>query len=194
MAGLFDDLLEQRRKETLEKAKNSQKGSFASKSTVGIERELPGFGAGRGTGFVLDPTEDHLKALAGEKEWQRGRVDGAYELEKKRLENAAKAEQSKLASPMNLYTSVALNGDNPMFTGMKMYQQWLQQSPEWLKLNQHTAAEQEEKKQEELNKTREWAKENPIASSALSVGTSLASGADYLTKALEKATIGRTVN
>lgn len=144
---------------------------------------------GFGSRFIVNPTEEHLQALAGEREWQRGRVDGKYELEKKRLENAAKKEQAELGSFANQYFSTAMLPDSPI-SGYLYYLNQLVRSPNQIAYERHTAAEAEEKKAEQLKEQADWANKNKIGASAVSVGTNLISGLDYVNKAMETAVIG----
>lgn len=121
-----------------------------------------------------------------------------YNAQKDALKAAADAEQAQVLSPDNLLLKSFVTHGSPstITQGMQeifQYIDWLKQSPEWLKYNQYTAAEQEEEKKAELAETAKWAKENPVIGSAASVGTSVLSGADYLSKAIETATVGQPV-
>lgn len=121
-----------------------------------------------------------------------------YETKKIELKAAADAEQAQVLSPDNLLLKSFVTHGSPStitqgMQGIFQYIDWLKQSPEWLKYNQYTAAEQEEEKKAELAETAQWAKENPVIGSAASVGTSVLSGADYLSKAIETATVGQPV-
>lgn len=121
-----------------------------------------------------------------------------YETKKVELKAAADAEQAQVLSPDNLLLKSFVTHGSPStitqgMQGIFQYINWLKQSPEYLKYNQYTAAEQEEEKKAELAETAQWAKENPVIGSAASVGTSVLSGADYLSKAIETATVGQPV-
>ena len=131
-------------------------------------------------------------------EEQRKKEQAEYEEKKAELKAAADAEQAQVMSPDNLLLKSFVTHGSPstITQGMQeifQYIDWLKQSPEWLKYNQYTAAEQEEEKKAELAETAQWAKENPVIGSAASVGTSVLSGADYLSKAIETATVGQPV-
>ena len=196
MAGNYSDLIEKRRKSIYQTAMQSQSGSFASRSTVGLEKKVPGFGVGLGKGLVLDPTEDHLAALRGEKELQKGRVDGAYELRKKQLQNKASIEQAKYMSPQNVWMRSAMSNPDadPFSIAVLNYADFLRNNPNTVELNQHMAPEIAKQREEETKILSEWAGEHPVLAAGASIPTSLLSGADFIARAVELAAIQKTMN
>lgn len=133
-----------------------------------------------------------------------------YNAKKDELKAAADAEQAQVMSPANQYISmVTTSNDNPFVAAFNYYINQLTQSRKQLAYEQFTAAETEAKKREVIKKMQEWASEHskdPLLSliagedkpgmlspaSIASVGTSMLSGADYLTSALETVVTGNS--
>ena len=117
-----------------------------------------------------------------------------YNLQKEALKKAADIEKNKKTSFLDFLAMAGFGGDstNPL-NNITVVTNELRNSPAQVAYEKFVAAETEAEKQAQIDKMREWAKNNPVLASLASLVTSPLSGVDYLNRLTQQAAIGTTL-